>query len=111
MQTIKDSYIYTFDPNNEPVAKVQLGETFAVETLDCYGGVFTSENQLRGDYPDLKINGATGPIYVEGIAAGDTLAVDILKIDLDDQGVMTTQPGLGLLGEQITEEQTRILPV
>ncbi|HLS20857.1 MAG TPA: acetamidase/formamidase family protein [Bacillota bacterium] len=111
MQTIKDSYIYSFDRKNKPIARVQLGEVFAVKTLDCYGGVITSENQLRSDFPDLKINGATGPIYVEGVEKGDTLAVEILKIDLDDQGVMITQPGGGLLGDQITESETRILPV
>lgn len=111
LQTIKDSYIYSFDQNHEPIAHVQPGEVFAVKTLDCYGGAITSEEQLRSDFPDLKINGATGPIYVEGIKAGDTLAVEILKIDLDDQGVMITQPKGGLLGEHITEEQTRIVPV
>jgi|SRR5690625_5025635 len=111
MQTIKGSYIYSFDRNHEPAARVQLGEVFAVKTLDCYGGVITSENQLRADFPDLKINAATGPIYVEGVKQGDTLAVEILKIDLDDQGVMITQPGSGLLGDQITESETRIIPV
>src|SRR5690625_3547529 len=111
IQTIKDSYIYSFDRNNKPIAHVQLGEVFAVKTLDCYSGVITSENQLRGDFPDLKINAATGPIYVEGVKQGDTLAVEILKIDLDDQGVMITQPGGGLLGDQITKSETRIVPI
>jgi len=111
LQTIKDSYIYSFDRSHEPMARVQLNEVFAVETLDCYGGTFTSESQLREDYPDLKINGATGPIFVEGVKAGDTLVVEILQIDLDDKGVMITMPGLGLLGEEITESETRILPV
>lgn len=111
MQTIKGSYIYSFDRENEPMARVQLDEIFAVETLDCYGGAITSEGQLRSDFPDLKINGATGPIYIEGVEKGDTIAVEILKIDLDDKGVMITQPGGGLLGDQIIESETRILPV
>lgn len=111
MQTINGKYIYEFSKANEPAASVKLGETFTVKTVDCYGGHLQSEGDLRSDFPDLKINPATGPIHIENVKRGDVIAVSIKKIELDSYGVMATSPGVGLLGDYITESQTRILPV
>lgn len=111
LKIVKDQYIYAFDSSAEPIEHVSLGEIFAVKTLDCYGGVFKTEQDVRSNFPDLVFNGATGPIYIDGIKKGDTLAIEIMNIDLDKQGVMITQPGGGLLGDHIEEEETRILPI
>ncbi|NLJ33510.1 MAG: hypothetical protein GX349_02820 [Firmicutes bacterium] len=94
----------------EPVVKVKPGDTLLVETEDCF------DNQIRkpGDKVEAMdfalINPATGPIYVAGAEPGDTLMVDILHIDLDKQGVMVTEPGVGVLPEGISAS-TKILPI
>lgn len=46
-----------------------------------------------------------------GAQPGDTLCVEILSIDLAPQGVMVTSKGLGVLGERITEPDTKIIPI
>lgn len=111
MKTIKGNYIYEFSKANKPISAVKLNENFVVETLDCYGGNLKSESDLRSDFPNLKINPATGPIFVENVKKGDTLAIEIREISLNDCGVMATGPDVGLLGDYITETQTKILPI
>lgn len=111
MKIVKDHYIYTFNSLVRPVVQVDLNEVFTVKTVDCYGGVIRTENDLRSNFPNLKTNGATGPIFINNVKKGDTIEVEILKIDLDSQGVMVTRPHGGLLGDCIKENETRILPI
>lgn len=111
LKIIKDNYIYAFDSAHESIAHVDLNEVFMVETLDCYGGNLKTEKDLRSDFPDLQTNGSTGPIYINNVKKGDTIALDILQIDLDEQGVMVTRPNGGLLGNEITGYETKLLPI
>ena len=98
MQTIANgpgNWAYVIGPYREPVATVQPGETFAVETDDAF------ENRI--DSPDADItklivlpfvNPLAGPIYVEGAEKGDTLAVTIHSIDVTrDYGVSNSMSG------------------
>ena len=107
----KDNITYYFDSSIDPVAHVDLNEPFLIETVDCYGDALKSEKDLRSDFPDLIPNGATGPVFIKDIKKNDTLMIEILKIQIDKQGVMTTRPGGGLLGDLIEEHETWILPV
>ena len=54
---------------------------------------------------------SVGPIAVSGAEPGDVLCVEVLAIQLAEQGVMVTSPGLGVLGEKITEAHTKIIPI
>jgi amidase len=81
------------------------------ETLDCFGCQLKSEDQLLGGLDWSNINPATGPLFVEGAEPGDVLKVEILKIELDKQGVMVDGPGSGVTGVAVTSESTKILPV
>ncbi|WP_341350163.1 acetamidase/formamidase family protein [Clostridium lundense] len=58
-----------------------------------------------------KINGAVGPIWVKGACEGDILCVEINDIILNNKGVMTTNIGLGVLGDKIKEPNSKIIPV
>ena len=108
----KEKVIYFFCPDNEFVYEVADGETFWVETDDCYNGIFQKETDLRTpDVDTSKFDAAVGPIRVEGAAPGDTLCVEILDICLADHGVMVTTKGLGLFGERITEPNTKIISI
>jgi len=61
--------------------RVALGETIEVETADCFGGY-----PGRPDVPGLGANPVTGPLYVEGVEAGDTLAVRVENIETVGNG-------------------------
>ncbi|GGB43782.1 acetamidase [Virgibacillus dakarensis] len=111
MQKIEGNYIYAFSKSNDIVGSVNLNESFIVETLDCYSGEISNEKTLRSDIPNLKINPATGPIYINGINKGDTISIEIIDIKLNSYGVMVTGPNIGMLGDYISESQTRILPI
>ena len=112
MLTIKrDTVVYFMSPNNAPVARVQSGDTFVFETNDCFGGQIAKETDRLGTLDWSRINPATGPVYVEGAQAGDTLKVEILNIALARQAAMIEAPGEGITGMAAQEESTKILPI
>jgi amidase len=62
----------------EPVAEVELGESFAVETINFRTPVIrTPRDANPAAYRERE---ETGPIHVRGIAAGDVLAIHIEDI-------------------------------
>lgn len=107
----KDKVIFSFKPENQNVYSVDNGEIFWVETDDCYSGQITSENVLRPDIDIAIMDCSVGPIAVEGAMPGDTLRVEIVDIEFAAQGVMVTSCGLGVLGDKITEPNTKVIPI
>ena len=57
---IIDKSVYTFSRNNPPFCTAQPGEVLLFKTLDCFGGQFTSEEQLMDD---LKNERTDSPIF------------------------------------------------
>ncbi len=98
----KENYSFTFDSKLPPVLKVQPSEIIEIETWDCYMGKVTLENPTIS-ISDKEVNGATGPIYIEGAEPGDTLSVTILDIRPNEVGVARVFPGEGQLGHLISE--------
>jgi amidase len=96
---------------HEPAAKVKSGDEFWVETRDCYDGQVHSERDLRAALDTSRFMPSTGPIEVEGAAPGNSLRIEILAIELGEQGVMPLRPGMGILGSQMQEQRTRIVPL
>jgi amidase len=75
-------YSYVFSPYAEPIAIVRPGEVLDVYTEDAFGSRVQSTADLPSQVLEFpKVNPQTGPIYVEGAAKGDTLAVHILEIE------------------------------
>ena len=107
----KDKVIFSFNQNNKPAYFVEDGEIFIVETDDCYSGQIKNESIKRPDIDISIMDCSVGPIYVNGAEPDDVLCVEILKIDFAPQGVMVTSKGLGVLGEKITEPNTKIIPI
>jgi amidase len=100
-----------FGPGFEPAATVGLGESFVLETVDCYDGQFTSPAVLRPDIDMARFNRATGPVRVAGVDAGEWVLVRVEDVEVHGPGVMAVAPGLGVLGEQVSHPSTRLLPV
>lgn len=107
----KEHLVYAMAPSNEPVLRVQDHSRVVVHTCDCFEDQIQDATQDFGGIDWERINPATGPIYVEGAKPGDLLAVHIEKIELADRGVMTTGPNLGVLGDELTENTIRMIPV
>ncbi|MGH3358967.1 MAG: acetamidase/formamidase family protein [Nocardioidaceae bacterium] len=106
-----DNAITEFSPCFDPVGAVELGESFAVETVDCYDGQIASEQTLRPDVDMAYFNRATGPIAVRGAETGEWVRVRIERIEVVGPGVMALTPGLGVLGELVESSATRLLEV
>ena len=81
---------------------VEQGEAFVVETEDAHSGTITGPDVVYKTLEDVleRIGGAnpvTGPVYVEGIEAGDCIEIKILHVDgapVSGFGYMTTTPTL-----------------
>jgi amidase len=112
MKTLsKDKVIYKFTPDAPMVYFVEDGETFWVETDDCYKGQICSDEVLRTQIDISIMDCSVGPISIEGAMPGDTLCVEVLDFAFAAQGVMVTSPGLGLLGHKITRPNTKVIPI
>ena len=107
----KDKVIFSFNAEHPCQYTVQDGETFWVETDDCYSGQITDASVKRPDIDISIMDCSVGPIAVQGARPGDTLCVEILAIEFGPQGVMVTSKGLGVLGDRITEPDTKVIPI
>ncbi|HUQ95771.1 MAG TPA: acetamidase/formamidase family protein [Bryobacteraceae bacterium] len=96
----RDKLTPVFDRRLEPVARVRPGEVFVVETEDSRGGRTRVPEHTTPEYllamrkRGYHGNPVTGPIFVEGAEAGDTLAVHILEQKCDTLGYMGYWPFL-----------------
>ncbi len=91
MEDVK--YVYGTAP---PVARLRPGDTLETNTVDAFGNAIQKPGDtlslVKGDNP------LTGPFYVEGAQAGDTLVVKILDVKVEgNQGVGAFAPGFGAL--------------
>lgn len=98
MQII-DKSVYVFSKDNAPIATTEPGEILKFVTMDCFSNRLRTENDLITDldYSYSVANPAAGPVFVKGAEPGDVLVVDILDIEVDDQGVISTSEGVGPL--------------
>ncbi|KPV42906.1 acetamidase/formamidase family protein [Alicyclobacillus ferrooxydans] len=107
----KQNAIFSMSPKHEPTLHVQSGDTVVFETYDCFEDQIQNEQQDFGELDWNHINPATGPVYVEGAEPGDHLIVRIQNMELDSRGVMTTGPNLGVLGDELTQNVIRMIPI
>ena len=73
--------------------RVRLGETFVVETHDCHGGQVIREGKGLDELDQSRCpNPATGPVWVEGLRPGETLAAHILDVTVGERGCVCAYP-------------------
>lgn len=102
---------YHFCKNNSPVMNIMPPATLDIATLDCFSNQLREPSDVFNKLNWDKINPATGPIYVEGAEAGDTLKVTINTITLDNKGTICCVENEGVLGHMIKGEHFRIVPI
>ncbi|MEG0662719.1 MAG: acetamidase/formamidase family protein, partial [Anaerovoracaceae bacterium] len=72
-------------------------------TMDCFSNKLTSENITMADldYGYDVANPAAGPVYIKDAKPGDVLVVDILDIQVADEGTIATGAGCGPLSDDM----------
>lgn len=107
----RDSVIWAFGPDIDPVVEVDPGAVVRFETNDCFTGQIRSEDDLVTEIDFNRINSATGPVAVRGAEPGDSLVVELLEVIPIEWGVATLIPGYGQLHEQVQAPLTRVFRV
>ena len=105
----RDHVFFAFSPELQPALRVRQGEVVRLETHDCFEGQIRTPQDLISALDWSHVNPATGPLYIEGVRAGDILRVDLLEVKVVGQPSMVTLPGEGALGDVISEMETAIL--
>ncbi len=97
---------YAFDWRDQPLLRVQGGESFEIETYDASTGYFKTADDLaiparRPGFDRLPplANPIGGPVFLEGAQRGDTLVVTIEDILVEDYSWVAIGPRRGPLGE------------
>jgi len=113
MKRIKrDKLVYFFDKKNEPALEVEVNEPFVVETQDAQNGRIKTENDVLKELINLDyVNPCTGPIFVKGAEPGDTIVVEILNIEVKNEGFICVMPGDGILRDYYTQSYTKIFKI
>jgi amidase len=107
----RDHSVFALSAALEPVARVRSGETFVLDTMDCFSDQVRSVDASLEEVDWERINPATGPVYVEGAAPGDVLAVHIDRIDVALRGVMAVSGGFGVLHERFEGTSFEMVPL
>ncbi len=87
------------------------GEFILFETEDAFGGQVKGEETPPDKLDWSRVDGATGPVYIEGAEKGDTLVVDILDIKLQDKGAIAVIPGYGGLSHLDFKPKAKVVRV
>lgn len=111
MKISADNVVYSMSAENEAAASCKPGDTVVFETKDCFSNQIRSEDKLFETTDWDTVNPATGPLNVEGAEPGDTLKVEIKKLELDDQGVMVVVPEMGFMDNFVKLSETKIIPI
>jgi len=105
----KDKAMYAFDGTAEPVISIDQREVLTIETMDCFAEQIKCKTDTMDSFDWSRVNPATGPVYINGVKAGDIVRIDILKVEIADSSLMVCIPGAGALGKHITESERSFL--
>ena len=86
-----------------PVLTVEPGTEVTFETLDARCGEVRSLGQLDKfrKKPPRPGDPLTGPVFIQGAMPGQTLTVDILRIDLDPDGFQLIGPNPATIRNEV----------
>jgi len=95
---MSDDYIFLYGAGT-PKIRACPGEKLRVFTEDCFSGRLTTvDGKPREVAPFPRVNPLTGPIAVDGVRAGDILAIHLVSLTpARDWGVAAISPNFGAL--------------
>jgi formamidase len=88
-----------YHPAIPPVVRANPGDLIVFETRDALDSDLTLDS-VADDVTAIDLNlvlPMTGPVFIEGAAVGDVLAVTLVDIEPDDYGYTVIVPGFGFL--------------
>lgn len=99
---------YKWSKNLKPIARISQGEAVRMMIPDCYVGQLTESSTLEEmrKVDPATIDGASGPLWIEGAEPGDTLEVDIQEIKSGTWGFSMTEELYGLLKGRYPDKYT-----
>ena len=106
MKTISSKHHHPkFDRRLPPVETVVPGAEVTFETLDaCYGEVHSLDDLKRyRQQPSRGGDPLTGPVYVNTARPGDTLVVEIRKIELISRGFQLIGPDRAIVKDEVMD--------
>lgn len=99
---------YRFGHRTPPRLRVPLGERVVIETEDSFVGQLyesgakpTASSVPQMDRTPPELNPTTGPIYVDGVSAGDVLIVNIHRVTPEARGFTCIVPTHGPLARNV----------
>ena len=95
---------FNWSNDRAPVVTVRSGDELVLAVPDASGGQIgpgAGVDAVTGIDFD-RVNPTCGPIFVEGARPGDVLAVEILRMVMNQLGWTAIFPGFGLLSDQFT---------
>lgn len=103
---LDDKKPHAFWDNSHP-ARISIapGDTVVFETLEASAGQVTpasTHDQVANLNFDL-IHPLTGPVLIEGAEPGDTLEVEVVRLEHQGWGWNAVIPGFGLLGDEFKQ--------
>jgi acetamidase/formamidase len=98
VQAMSSGFVFQLG-GHEPARTVAPGRPLTVFTEDCFSGrLISTDGKPREVAPYPKVNPLTGPIAVDGVRAGDALAIHLISLEpAREWGVATISPNFGLL--------------
>ena len=111
IRVARDQSVFSLSSDAAPVARVRPGETFVLETMDCFSDQVQSANAALGGVDWEQINPATGPVLVEGAEPGDVLSVRIDRVSVAPRGVMAVSGDFGVLRDQFEGIAFEMVPL
>jgi acetamidase/formamidase len=101
-----EARVYGLDGSLRPALNVAIAEPFLVETEDASSGIMASgavdpspENMPYAAFNPPRSNPVAGPIYVEGVKAGDRVRIEIVSIDPAPAGAVWNREGTSPLAD------------
>ena len=94
-----------YHPAIPPVTRANPGDYIIFQTRDALDADLSLDS-TADDLAALDLNlvhPMTGPVFIEGAARGDVLAVTLVDIEPDQYGYTVIVPGFGFLRDQFTE--------
>lgn len=90
---------YKWSKNNKPIARIPQDEMVRLEIPDCFVNQLNESSTLEDLYrvDPASIDGASGPLWIEGAEPGDTLEVDIQEVKSGSWGWSMTEKLYGIL--------------
>ncbi|MEM0453135.1 MAG: acetamidase/formamidase family protein [Sulfolobales archaeon] len=107
----KDKFTYRFSKDVPPAAYAKAGDVVVFEVMDNLSDQIKSEDIPLEAIDISKRNPSTGPLYIEGVEAGDTLVVDVLDIKVGSKGWIRVFPGGGALHDKKFEPKIKIVNI